>query len=74
MGLLEKSELAQHAYVKGQRVGWEEAMILEIESDSRYRKYKESAYMACLAHLIDQPNLEFSPIWIPLLNQQITNT
>jgi hypothetical protein len=31
-GLLEKSKPAQHA--------WDEARILEIESKSRYRKYK----------------------------------
>jgi hypothetical protein len=31
---------------EGHRVGWDEARILEIESNSRYRKYKESAHMA----------------------------
>jgi hypothetical protein len=36
-GLLEKSELAQHTYEKGNRVGWDEARILEIGSNSRYR-------------------------------------
>jgi hypothetical protein len=40
-GLLEKSKLAQHAYEEGHRVGWVQARILEIESSSRYRKYKE---------------------------------
>jgi hypothetical protein len=28
-------------------VGWDEARILEIKSNSRYRKYKESAHIAC---------------------------
>jgi hypothetical protein len=46
-GLLEKSKLAQHAYEEGHRVGWDEASSLEIESNSRYRKYEESAQMAC---------------------------
>jgi hypothetical protein len=27
---------------------WDEARILEIENNGRYKKYKESAYMACL--------------------------
>jgi hypothetical protein len=40
-GLLEKSKLAQHAYEEGHRVGWDEAVILEVESNSRYRKYKD---------------------------------
>jgi hypothetical protein len=34
-GLLEKSKLAQHAYEQGQNVDWDEAIILEIESNSR---------------------------------------
>jgi hypothetical protein len=37
-GLLEKSKLAQHAYEEGHRVGWDDARILEIESNGRYRK------------------------------------
>jgi predicted GIY-YIG superfamily endonuclease len=41
-GLLEKSKLAQHAYEEDHRVGWDDARVLEIESNSRYRKYKES--------------------------------
>jgi hypothetical protein len=53
-GLLEKSKLAQYAYEEGHRVGWDEARILEIESNSRYRKYKESAHMACST----------TPVWI----------
>jgi hypothetical protein len=53
-GLLEKSKLVQHAYEEGHRVGWDEARILEIESNSRYRKYKESAHMACLTNQISQ--------------------
>jgi hypothetical protein len=47
-GLLEKSKLAQHAYEERHRVSWDEARSLEIESNSRYRKHKESAHMACL--------------------------
>jgi hypothetical protein len=39
-GLLEKSELAQHAYEEDHRVGWDDARILEIESNSRYRKHR----------------------------------
>jgi hypothetical protein len=45
-GLLEKSKLAQHAYEEGHRVGWDEARISEIESNSRCRKYMESAQYA----------------------------
>jgi hypothetical protein len=41
-GLLEKSKLAQRAYEEDHRVGWDDARVLEIESNSRYREYKES--------------------------------
>jgi hypothetical protein len=71
-GLLEKAKLAQHAYEEGHRVGWDEARILDIESNSRYRKYKESAHMACLTNLISQPSLDISPIWIPLISDDLT--
>jgi hypothetical protein len=36
--LLEKSKLSQHAYEEGHRIGWDEARILEIQSNSRYKK------------------------------------
>jgi hypothetical protein len=54
--LLQKSKSAQHACKHVHKVGWGEAMILEIESNSRYRKYKESAHMACLINPINQPS------------------
>jgi hypothetical protein len=46
-------------------VGCDEARILEIDSNSGYMKYKESAQMACLNNPIGQPSLDISPIWIP---------
>jgi hypothetical protein len=42
-GLKEKSKWAQYAYEEGHSVDLDKARILEIESNSRYRKYKESA-------------------------------
>jgi hypothetical protein len=56
------------------RVGWDEARILEIESNSRYRKYKESAHMACSTYPISQPSLEISPIWIPLVSKDVSKS
>jgi hypothetical protein len=73
-GLLEKSKLAQHAYEEGHWVGWDEATILEIESNSRYRKYKESVHMVCSTDPISQPSLEISPIWIPLVSKDVSNS
>jgi hypothetical protein len=39
-GLLEKQKLAQHAYEEDHGVGWDEARVLEIESNSRYRRIR----------------------------------
>jgi hypothetical protein len=44
---LEKSKLAQNAFEEDHKVEWDEAEILEVESNNRYKKYKESAHMAC---------------------------
>jgi hypothetical protein len=44
-GVPEKSKLAQLAYEEGDGAGWGEARI--IESNGRYRKYKEAPHMAC---------------------------
>jgi hypothetical protein len=73
-GLLEKSKLAQHAYEESPRLAWDEARILEIESNSGYTKYKESAHMACLTNPISQPSLDISPIWIPLICDEASNS
>jgi hypothetical protein len=69
-GLMKKAKLAQHAY-EGHRIGWEEEEILQIETNSRYRKFKESASMACMVNPISQPSLELLAIWIPLINKEI---
>jgi hypothetical protein len=72
--LLEKSKLSQLAYEEGHRVSWDEARILEIESNNRYRKCKESTLMACLPNPISLLSLDISPTWIPLISNDITNS
>jgi hypothetical protein len=72
--LLEKSKLAQRAYEENHMVGWNEDRNLEFSSNSRYKKYKESAHMACLTNPISQPSLDISPIWIPLISNEISNS
>jgi hypothetical protein len=51
-------------------MGWDEVKFLETESNSRYRKYKESAHMACLTNPIKQLSLVISPIWIPFVSKE----
>jgi hypothetical protein len=60
-GLLDRSKLAQHAFEEGHRISWNEAKILQIEVNSRQRKYRESAHMACMESPISQSSLEFIP-------------
>jgi hypothetical protein len=73
-GLIDKSRLAQHAYEEGHKVMWDDARVLEIERNSRYRKYKESAHMACSNNPISQPSLDISPIWIPLISDEVNKS
>jgi hypothetical protein len=42
--------------------------------NSRYRKYKESAHMACSTSPISQPSLDISPIRIPLFSNEVSNS
>jgi len=46
-GLLQKNGVAEHSYEEG----WNEARILQIQSNSRYRKYKELIQKSCLKTL-----------------------
>jgi hypothetical protein len=64
-------KLAQHAYEEGHKVGWDEARILDIDSHRKYRKYKEAAHMASSIDPISQPSLDISPIWIPIISNEV---
>jgi hypothetical protein len=69
-GLLENSELAQHAYEEGHEICLKEAKVLHIEPNTTYRKYMESAYMSLIDHLVSQPSLDISPIWTQIQDRQ----
>jgi hypothetical protein len=47
---------------------------LEIESSGRYRKYKELVHMTCITNPISQSSLNTSPIWIPLISDEVTKS
>jgi hypothetical protein len=47
------------------------ASILQIEPNTTYRKHKESAHMSLIVHLISQPSLDISPIWIPVITAEV---
>jgi hypothetical protein len=56
----EKPKLAQNAYEEVHRVGWVEDRVLEIKSNSRYRKHKESTCLtnSVSPHSLDPPYLQ----------------
>jgi hypothetical protein len=70
-GLLENSNLAQHAYEEGHKICWNEAKVLQIEPNTTYRKYKESAHMSLLDHPVSQPSLDVSSIWTPVITAEV---
>jgi hypothetical protein len=43
-----------------------------IESNSRYRKYKDFTHMTCLTNPISQLSLDVSPIWVPLISNEVS--
>jgi hypothetical protein len=59
-GILEKSKLNQHAYEDGCEVDWDEARILETQSNCSYRKYKESGDVKNLTIPVSLPNFHLS--------------
>jgi hypothetical protein len=49
----------------------DEAKVLQIEPNTTYRKYKESAHMSLLDHLTSQPSLDISPTWTPVITAEV---
>jgi hypothetical protein len=45
--------------------------MLQIEPNTTYRKYKETAHMSLLDHPISQPSLDISPIWTPVITAEV---
>jgi hypothetical protein len=68
---LEKSKLVHHAYREGHKICWKETKVLQIEPNTIYRKYKESAHMSLIDRLISQPSLDNSPIWTPVITAEV---
>jgi hypothetical protein len=46
-------------------------MVLQIEPNTTYRKYKESAHMYLLDDPIRQPSVDNSPIWTAAITAEV---
>jgi hypothetical protein len=69
--LLEKSKFAQHAYKEDHKICWNTTKILQIEPNTIYRKYTQSAHESLLEHPISQPSLDISPIWTLVITAEV---
>jgi hypothetical protein len=58
-------------YEEGHKICWNEAKVLQLEPNTTYRKYKESAHTSLLKHPISQPSLDISPIWTPVITAEV---
>jgi hypothetical protein len=50
---------------------WKEAKVLQIEPNTTYRKYKESAHMSVVDPLISQPSSDISTIWTAITAAEV---
>jgi hypothetical protein len=46
---------------------------LQIKPNTTYWKWKESAHMSPVNHLISEPNLDISPIWAIIITAVVNN-
>jgi len=69
---LGRSRYAQHSFEENCEIIWKKAKILETQTNSLYRKYKEVAYMLCLQNLISWPSTEILPIWYHPISRELS--
>jgi hypothetical protein len=63
--------LAAHAFEEGPRVVWDQAVILDVESNSLRRKYKETVHIMCCNNSISQASVEMSSLWFPVIKKEL---
>jgi hypothetical protein len=67
-GHLKKSKYAQLSFEENHRIVRKKAKVLEIETNSVYRKFMDLAYMSCLQN----PSAEISPICYPSVSKELS--
>ena len=70
-GERDKSKIAEHSWEQKHRFQWDKASIISKEENSRIRKLKESVFIHCTDHVISQPSIDVSPIWLPIIKPEI---
>ena len=70
-GEIDKCKIAEHSWEQKHRFQWGKANIISKEDNSRIRKLKESAFIRCTDYVINQPSIDISPIWLPIIRLEI---
>jgi hypothetical protein len=72
-GHLEKSKLAQHAYEEGHRVDWMKPGSWKLKVTAGIGNTRNWPIWHVF-NPISQPSLEISPIWIPVISNEVINS
>ena len=70
-GERDNSKIVEHSWEQKHRFQWDKASIITKIENSRIRKLKESAFIHCTDHVISQPSIDRSPIWLPIIRPEI---
>ena len=70
-GEIDKSKIAEHSWEQKHRLQWDKASIISNKENSRFRKFKESAFIHCTDHVISQPSIVISPKWLSIIIPEI---
>ena len=70
---IDKSKIAEHSWEQKHRFQWDKASIISTgkEENARIKKLKESAFIHYTDHVISQPSIDISPIWLPIIRPEI---
>ena len=70
-GEIDKSKIAEHSWEQKHRLQWDKASLIRKEENWKIRKLKESAFIHCTGHVISQPSIDISPIWLSIIRPKI---
>jgi len=58
--------LAAHDFEEGGQIDWNQRGILQSESNTIYRKYREATH-----NPINQSDVDITPMWLPLIKKEL---
>ena len=70
-GEIDKSKVAEHSREQKHIFQWDKVSVISKEENPRIRILKKSAFIHCTDHVISQPSIDVSPIWLPIIRPEI---